>query len=60
VTITEVVSVYNSRSVSATVAPACSFKMEDGTLHVSRVTACYRKANNEPWEFGLVAAVRAR
>jgi hypothetical protein len=48
------VSIYDQRNVSLSFDPARRVELESSALNVIRVVAIYRRANGEPWEFGLV------
>lgn len=49
-----VVSVYDTRTVSLKVTPACRMALDGGALHVTRAVATYCRVNGGPWEVGIV------
>lgn len=54
---TEVVSTYDQRTVVVKVTGADPIPLDDGPLAVDRATIVYRRAQAEPWEFGMVRLV---
>lgn len=56
-TTTEVVSTYEQRTVSVKVTGADPFPLDSEMMTVDRAVIVYRRAQGEPWEFGLVRLV---